>query len=780
MTQSKKVEISLEESYECREKDAEIETPPSFKKPLFDFQRKEAKRILDIESKRYFAVKPNKVYNHVNVGDPMVVLSSACRMSSPFGSGKSVTVLAVIASRKPSPMFVTNSSIIDTTKTRHRYHNAYDNYLEFNGFQNEIHRKFRGVLNCSIIVVGTAVFKQWIDCIKDFTELKVLAVKDFHSLKQFYELYKSNRINNYDIILIKNGTVTSNFRVDGEIDQCEGSGAIRPILNVVNLIFNGRACQWLVYDDFDTIRIPPGTRSLNGLFTIYISTSNKHSSSNYLDSGKLKTYESIEEMAEDYSDPLITRVVHDSVLNTNFCVCSETKFIEKSTNLPKFSVYNCVYVNSDNKYIHLLGIMGTENANAIMEGLNADAINTVAELAGISADPTASSIFQKILDGEFEKYEMDCLVLSVLDLFEQAYNSMYLQLDKHPKDAHSETERDRIVKEILSMAKSWKKSNKKENNEATDSRKITFDRMENIVKYSSKTVLEIVKELRDQYTEMKNKDGRAIDNVKENLRESECASCLDKLDDIIIAKCCVVTVCGICLKSAFRFRKYVDYESRKETLNGKCPHCLKSVNIEKDLVYVTRGVNIEQLIESTGVEENEVALFEVKKTEEKEVEDDYKTTNPKLRALFDIIKRKQPQNAKKVDNVINKLIPGNKDSPVPNNEPKKILLFAAYSETLDNINKFLELHNIKRFILHGTSDEISKTIKDFRACKEDSLLLINSNQTCAGLNLQFSTDIVFFHKLIDLDIEAQVAGRAQRVGRLYNLDIWYLLYQNEE
>lgn len=787
MSKSKKADKKLEDIYECVEKDIEAEDPPSFKKPLFDFQRREVKRILDIESKRYFATNPNKAYNEVNAGDPMIVLSSACRMASPFGSGKSITVLAVIASRKPSPVYVTNSSIIDVTKHgQYRSHRYHGDVREFHGFQHEIHRKFRGVLNCSIIVVGTAVFKQWIDCIKDFTNLKVFAVKDFHSLKQFYELYKSERINNYDIILIKNGTVTSNFRVDGEIDLKEGSGSIRPILNVVNLIFNGRACQWLVYDDFDTIRIPAGTRSLNGLFTIYISTSNKTDSSHGLDNGSLKVYDTIEEMAADYSDPLITRVVYDTVLNTNFCVMSNKSFIENSVNLPIFKVFDCVYVNPDNKYIQLLGVMGTENANAIMEGLNADAIKTVAEAAGISADPTASSIFQKILDGEFEKYEMDCLILSVLDVFENTYKTLYAQFEVHRSDEHSETERERISKEIITLAKSWKKNKKsKDAEESSDApvenaqRTITFEKMETIIKYSSRSIIEIITELRAKYTELKTRDGRAIDNVKENLRESECASCLDQLDDIIIAKCCVVTICGICLKSAFRFRKHIDYATNKEKVVGKCPHCLKNVDIEKDLVYVTRGVNIDQLIEATGVEEEEVTLFEVKKPAIV-AEDLYKTTNPKLRALYDIIKRKAPENSKETSNVIDRLIIGTKDTPVPEDLPKKILLFAGYTETLDKIHQFLHMHNIQKYTLQGSSDEISNIIKSFRLCKEDSVLLVNSNQTCAGLNLQFSTDIVFFHKLIDRHIEAQVAGRAQRVGRVYNLNIWYLLYENEE
>ena len=41
------------------------------------------------------------------------------------------------------------------------------------------------------------------------------------------------------------------------------------------------------------------------------------------------------------------------------------------------------------------------------------------------------------------------------------------------------------------------------------------------------------------------------------------------------------------------------------------------------------------------------------------------------------------------------------------------------------------------------------------------------------------TDLVFMHKILDKSIEAQVAGRGQRVGRRYELKIHYLLYDDE-
>ena len=61
-----------------------------------------------------------------------------------------------------------------------------------------------------------------------------------------------------------------------------------------------------------------------------------------------------------------------------------------------------------------------------------------------------------------------------------------------------------------------------------------------------------------------------------------------------------------------------------------------------------------------------------------------------------------------------------------------------------------------------------------------TVLLVNSSQGCAGLNMQCATDLVFFHKILDTNIEEQVCGRAQRIGRVCNLGLHYLLYNNEQ
>ena len=58
------------------------------------------------------------------------------------------------------------------------------------------------------------------------------------------------------------------------------------------------------------------------------------------------------------------------------------------------------------------------------------------------------------------------------------------------------------------------------------------------------------------------------------------------------------------------------------------------------------------------------------------------------------------------------------------------------------------------------------------------VLMCNSLLFGCGINLEFGTDIIFFHKMTDC-MKKQVIGRCQRPGRKTRLNIWYLMHENE-
>jgi len=215
-------------------------------------------------------------------------------------------------------------------------------------------------------------------------------------------------------------------------------------------------------------------------------------------------------------------------------------------------------------------------------------------------------------------------------------------------------------------------------------------------------------------------------------------------------------------------------------MRGRCATCMKPVSLKHDLIFVDKdGCDFEALADAQGDEvapEQEVETPDADGTDV----DEAINKNPKLCALYEIINGRVPEQTEKVANMhIAKLLTGTRDIVAPRDAVRKVLVFANFDESLSHVIEFLDEHNIKHLQLRGTHREMSNTIESFRS-GDAAVLLINSQRNCAGLNIQFATDVVFYHKILDQNIESQVAGRAQRIGREYNLNIWYLLYMNEE
>lgn len=108
---------------------------------------------------------------------------------------------------------------------------------------------------------------------------------------------------------------------------------------------------------------------------------------------------------------------------------------------------------------------------------------------------------------------------------------------------------------------------------------------------------------------------------------------------------------------------------------------------------------------------------------------------------------------------------------------RKILLFANYNETFNKIMVVLTKYGITHSLLTGQASHVAKTLKEFENGKIN-VLMLNARFFGAGMNLQMATDVIMYHRF-DKDLEEQVIGRAQRLGRKNKLNIFYLLHDNE-
>ena len=107
----------------------------------------------------------------------------------------------------------------------------------------------------------------------------------------------------------------------------------------------------------------------------------------------------------------------------------------------------------------------------------------------------------------------------------------------------------------------------------------------------------------------------------------------------------------------------------------------------------------------------------------------------------------------------------------------KFLVFSSYENTNDNISKYFDDANINYAKLAGNVAMINKTIENFTN-GTTRVLLLNASYYGSGLNLQIATDIIIYHQM-DIQLETQVIGRAQRYGRNTTLNVYYLFNDKE-
>lgn len=104
-----------------------------------------------------------------------------------------------------------------------------------------------------------------------------------------------------------------------------------------------------------------------------------------------------------------------------------------------------------------------------------------------------------------------------------------------------------------------------------------------------------------------------------------------------------------------------------------------------------------------------------------------------------------------------------------NREPNSIfLLFNDYDASLEYLKDIFDKNKI----------DYNKITGRYSINDKSKVFLLNSKYFGSGLNLEFATDIIIYHRM-DKEFENQIIGRSQRLGRIQPLTIHYLYYQNE-
>jgi hypothetical protein len=124
------------------------------------------------------------------------------------------------------------------------------------------------------------------------------------------------------------------------------------------------------------------------------------------------------------------------------------------------------------------------------------------------------------------------------------------------------------------------------------------------------------------------------------------------------------------------------------------------------------------------------------------------------------------------------LLDGRKDTPWPENKQRKYLIFTMHPESTRMVSRALDKFSIPHCILRGTRAQKDAVVREIQH-GNTNIILVSSPKDCGGLNMPFLSNIIFYHRVISAAVEAQVAGRGQRLGRTHNMEIMTLLNEAE-
>ena len=155
--------------------------------------------------------------------------------------------------------------------------------------------------------------------------------------------------------------------------------------------------------------------------------------------------------------------------------------------------------------------------------------------------------------------------------------------------------------------------------------------------------------------------------------------------------------------------------------------------------------------------------------------------NAKLRALVQFLKREPLEclSDEAVPPFVHGLLAGARSAPLPDAAPRRVLVFAMHAETTRQIEFAFGVSGIAYGVLRGGRAQKDAAVEALRAAPAGGVLLVTAAKDCAGIHMPWLTHIVFYHRVADHHVEAQVAARGQRLGRTHDLSVVLIANEGE-
>lgn len=698
------------------------------------------------------------------------VETTAGLLSDKPGSGKTFEILALIYFKKIPPIRDEIAPIftnITYSAGRYKQNARLSAWYETTAI---IRRKYRKFLPCNFVFVSKSVLTQWKSAIRQ-TSLKFFSIDNITSLWDFYnhlfkptETKNANTLSNYDIILIKNSKVSKSFNPPEIKEYYPGGYSDLSIAVALNILLKDVRIARYIVDDFDMIRFSRDTYCIPALFTWFVSATRK-----------LPNIAGENEFINDISKEIIQKQTpcnlawwDNNIMESCRNQCSDD-FINYSMDASMVTFISYIFKNPNEVYLGLLNAIGN-SASSILEALNGDAIREANRAAGINnIKGKVSNIFEKILNENWDNWKHNFNIEKYINQKITPYMALLKNKKLERKKNNKSDDESDDEKNAAESSSSYE-------NKIVHNLKVPgpFNEFKQIVKRESEVVIKTITEVKKNNEREKEENGKIINRVRDNLKEGSCPIMCTLLRDskIVILNCCGQAISWEGAQISMKL------QNNNGEGSGICPNCRSKIN-KNNLIFIDRDVDIDNIIKEKLDDEKE----EEKNEPEKEKFDKYECI---LSLICPKKYEKWGNNLKTCSNIMNFEMPEIASSKKPKGSAaigdRKFIVYCGFSETLEKIIEKLDGEKIRYKTLRGSAPIINNIVNKFWLNNRDEeayeVILLKGPEFCAGLNLQCATDVIFTHKT-DKNVETQVIGRAARIGRLSDLNVHYVLYENE-
>jgi hypothetical protein len=787
-------------------------TPPGFRGELYAPQQTLLHAMLELERRPALRV--------ADPGTPRgwepTAQTRCARLAERFSFGKTVLALALVLAQPVPPGAEERLEELVTLPFLPAAENGHGNLAPARlaghsgfdprgaGFLPELTLRYACFLPLTVVAAAASVITQWEENARRFTTLRFFTVEHVRGLRQLEALYRrgrlgskaggkaghaSNTSGDYDLLFVKAGRVTANYIVAGERAPAPAPGQkSRSLFDALAALFEGVPVARLIIDDYDTLKLSGDDGFLPALFTWLISATRRQTTAAY----SLHSVDSAVAAPPELGTFLranlprhfpVLGAALDDPLNNLFSLRCARAYVDAHLSATAVH-FRRVFVAGGRAAAVLRDL---EVPEEVLEMVNADAIETAARALGLAAS-SVTDVIRRVVGDHLKHLQHALRTLARLGLARALHARGVLRLSarvlQHGSDADVRDLDAGEAGEPPEVGKSPEAGSPAALGVvpgASTPHDVPASRAE-------------LDALERWACERRDKHGQALARMRDNIREKCCQCCTVPFGAseaaYILTGCCQILICELCvMRPAPRAAgRAVPDTSTRQCFITRCPNCARPLDLHSGFVRVGADLDLAAALEDGAVlaaARSDAADADVN-TAAAQADalpplelDAALPDNPKLRALVQLLTDQPVACLRDVPVVpyIQGLLAGRRDAPWPADKRKKFLVFTVHPESTRHIAAALTAAAVPFRALQGNRTQKDAAVRALHA--EVDVLLVTAPKDCGGLDLPLLSHVVFYHRVLDRNVEAQAAARGQRLQREHNLEVVALLNEAE-